>query len=284
VPPSPPPCPDGYEFDEASGLCVRTIVVPGTGNPREPCPAGSSLRPDGTCVNTEYVPVIGNSPGVTVIVPSAGAPGSTAVQTAITQGDIPASRLGPCASKKFANSTVILGTDGDDTITGTKSSDIILAGAGNDRASGGDGNDCIRGETGNDRVDGSNANDTVLGDLGRNIIIGGRGNDILRGDKGPDKLDGGLGNDNLRDKGGRNFLGGGAGNNKIYGGSGRDFITTGSGRNVVSAGRGNDQINAAKAGPPTHGKCGPGRDVVRENRNEMRKLRGCERRFVVVKA
>jgi Ca2+-binding RTX toxin-like protein len=283
VPPNPPPCPDGYEFDQATGQCVRTIVVPGTGNPREPCPAGSSLRPDGTCVTVEYVPVSGNSPGVTVIVPSAGGPGGTAVQSAISQGDIPASRLGPCAAKKFANSTVIVGTDGDDTITGTKSSDIILAGGGNDRASGGDGNDCVRGELGNDRVDGSNANDTVLGDLGRNIVIGGRGNDILRGAKGPDKLDGGLGNDNLRDRGGRNFLLGGSGNNRIVGGSGRDFITTASGHNRVNAGRGNDQINAAKAGPATRGTCGPGRDVARMNANEMRSLHGCERRFVVVR-
>ena len=44
VPPSPPPCPEGYEYDVATGHCVRTITVPGTGNPRNPCPQGSFER------------------------------------------------------------------------------------------------------------------------------------------------------------------------------------------------------------------------------------------------
>jgi Ca2+-binding RTX toxin-like protein len=268
---TPPPCPAGYQFDP-SGQCVRTITVAGTGDSRNPCPADAFLKADGTCFKPEFVPVSGNSPGVTVVPTGAVFP---------LGADVSSGRLGPCASKKFAASFVILGTDGDDTITGTNQNDIILAGGGNDRGSGGDGNDCIRGEAGNDRVDGSNADDTVLGDAGKNVVIGGRGNDTLRGDKGSDKLDGGIGNDNLRDTGGRNFLLGGAGTNRITGGPGRDFITTGSGRNVVNAGRGNDQINAAKAGPPTRGTCGPGRDVERGNKNEMRTLRGCERKFIV---
>jgi Ca2+-binding RTX toxin-like protein len=283
-PPNPPPCPAGYEFDQATGTCVRTIEVPGTGNPRFPCPAGSFLRPNGSCVTVEYVPVAGTSAGVTVVAgstASSGPGGGVTPLGGVSRNDIPASRLGPCASKKYANSNIYLGTDGDDTITGSKDSDIILAGGGNDRASGGDGNDCVRGEAGNDRVDGSNGNDLVLGDAGKNLVIGGRGNDQLRGSKGSDKLDGGLGNDNLRDSGGRNFLLGGAGNNRITGGPGRDFITTGSGHNIVNAGRGNDQINAAKAGPPTRGTCGGGKDVERINKNETKTLRGCERKFIV---
>jgi Ca2+-binding RTX toxin-like protein len=281
IPPSPPPCPGGYEFDVATGQCVRTITVAGTGDPRKPCPSGSLSLTDGTCVRNEYVPVVGNSAGVIAVQGATGG-GVNPLGSGLTRADIPASRLGPCANtKKFPGDWIFVGTDGNDTITGTNQSDIILAGGGNDRASGGDGNDCVRGEAGNDRVDGSNANDTVLGDAGKNVIIGGRGNDTLRGDKGSDKLDGGIGNDNLRDKGGRNFLLGGAGTNRITGGPGRDFITTGSGKNVVNAGRGNDQINAAKAGPPTRGTCGPGRDVERGNKNEMKSLRSCERKFIV---
>jgi Ca2+-binding RTX toxin-like protein len=282
-PPNPPPCPTDTQYDIATGMCVRIIEVPGTGNPRNPCPDGTFSTPQGTCVRNEYVPVVGNSAGVQVFAPTAGGgPGGTGVLGATAGGGrVPAARLGPCTAKKFDGSFVILGTDGSDTITGTNQNDIILAGGGNDRASGGDGNDCVRGEAGNDRVDGSNANDTVLGDAGKNVVVGGRGNDVLRGDKGADKLDGGIGNDNLRDKGGRNFLLGGAGTNRITGGPGRDFITTGSGRNVVNAGRGNDQINAAKAGPPTRGTCGPGRDVERGNKNERKSLRSCERKFIV---
>src|SRR3954453_2848120 len=219
VPPSPPPGPDGSAADGATGQCVRTIVVPGTGDPRKPCPDGAFLRTDGVCVNVEYVPVSGNSAGVAVVL---GTSESAAPGAAPPPVNVDASRLGPCRSKsKFGSGFIYVGTDGDDTITGSRDNDVILAGGGNDRASGGDANDGVRGEAGNDRVDGSNGNDTVLGDAGRNNVIGGRGNDILRGAKGPDKLDGGIGNDNLRDKGGRNFLLGGAGNNKITGGAGR---------------------------------------------------------------
>jgi Ca2+-binding RTX toxin-like protein len=282
VPPNPPPCPDGFQYDVATGTCVQVITVPGTGNPRQPCPDDAFSTPQGTCVKNVYVPVVGNSAGVQVFTPPEPGAGGTGVQGATAAGGrVPAARLGPCTAKKFDGSFVILGTDGDDTITGTNQNDIILAGGGNDRASGGDGNDCIRGEAGNDRVDGSNGNDTVLGDAGKNVVVGGRGNDTLRGNKGPDRLDGGLGNDNLRDTGGRNFLLGGPGNNRITGGPGRDFITTGSGRNLVNAGRGNDQINAAKAGPPTRGTCGPGKDVERGNKNEMKTIHSCERKFIV---
>jgi Ca2+-binding RTX toxin-like protein len=282
VPPNPPRCPDGFEYDVATGTCVQVITVPGTGNPRQPCPDDAFSTPQGTCVKNVYVPVVGNSAGVQVFTPPTPGAGGTGVLGATAGGGrVPSARLGPCTAKRFDGSFLILGTDGDDTITGTNQNDIILAGGGNDRASGGDGNDCIRGEAGNDRVDGSNANDTVLGDAGKNVVIGGRGNDILRGDKGADKLDGGIGNDNLRDKGGRNFLLGGAGTNRITGGTGRDFITTGSGHNVVNAGRGNDQINAAKAGPPTRGTCGPGRDVERGNKNEVKTIHSCERKFIV---
>src|SRR4051794_16673497 len=98
VPPAPPPCPDTYEYDVATGTCVRTITVPGTGNPRNPCPQGSLEKTDGTCARVEYVPVSGNSAGVTVVMGSTASSNGQGGGIPLTKGDIDQSRLGPCAN------------------------------------------------------------------------------------------------------------------------------------------------------------------------------------------
>ena len=65
---------------------------------------------------------------------SGGGPGAGPGQI-----NVEGARLGPCRSKaKFGWGFVYVGTEGDDTITGSKDNDVILAGGGNDRASGGD--------------------------------------------------------------------------------------------------------------------------------------------------
>ena len=65
------------------------------------------------------------------------------------------------------------------------------------------------------------------------------------------------------------------------GGAGTDQINTGNGRDRVRGGSGNDSINAATAGPPARIDCGPGFDTVRINYNERRRLRNCERVFII---
>ena len=41
-------------------------------------------------------------------------------------------------------------------------------------------------------------------------------------------------------------------------------------------------MNAATAGPPSKRiRCGTGRDVLRVNRNELRRSRGCERIYSI---
>ena len=71
----------------------------------------------------------------------------------------------------------VLGTDGNDTITGGDDADIIY---------GMDGNDLIYGMAGDDFLHGGRGNDT---------LYGGDGNDTLIGDEGDDSLEGGAGND-----------------------------------------------------------------------------------------
>ncbi len=100
--------------------------------------------------------------------------------------------------------SVSVGSDADDTLSGTSGADIVFGLAGNDMLSGGDGND---------------------------LLCGGNGADTLFGDDGADVLDGGRADD---------VLDGGRGNDRLYGGDGSDTLTGGIGADVFSGGRGAD--------------------------------------------
>jgi hypothetical protein len=140
---------------------------------------------------------------------------------------------------------LVLGTRKADRITGSNRADVIFAFGGNDRISGGRGNDCI---------------------------VGGRGADRLAGAQGRDTLVGGRGGDNLN---------GGSEADRLLGGGGNDSINAAYGRDRVKGGKGRDAINVATAGPAARVRCGKGRDVVRFNLNERRRVRGCERRYSI---
>ena len=100
---------------------------------------------------------------------------------------------GPCAEL----TPTIVGTDGDDVLTGGNGVDIIFAGDGNDIIDGGNGADIICAGPGNDTIIGGNGADVIdagPGDdhidagQGADTVTGGRGTDTLVGDKGDDVL------------------------------------------------------------------------------------------------
>jgi len=140
---------------------------------------------------------------------------------------------------------LVLGTKKADRITGSNRADVIFSFGGNDKISGGRGNDCI---------------------------VGGKGADRLAGAQGKDTLVGGKGGDNLN---------GGSEADKLMGGSGKDSINAAYGKDRVNSGKGNDAINVATAGPAARVRCGKGKDVVRFNTNERRRVKGCERRYSI---
>lgn len=74
---------------------------------------------------------------------------------------------------------IIVGSPGDDTITGTAAADNL---------DGHWGADTIRGGPGNDRIDGNSDNDLLFGQDGDDEIYGGSGNDEVTGDGGVDSL------------------------------------------------------------------------------------------------
>ncbi|MEG4630834.1 SBBP repeat-containing protein [Microcoleus sp. AR_TQ3_B6] len=91
----------------------------------------------------------------------------------------------------------IIGTNGDDILTGDGENNVLIGMRGNDSLDGDLGDDTLLGGKGSDTLSGSSGDDALFGNRGADILNGGDGNDILLGGKGDDLLTGGLGNDSL---------------------------------------------------------------------------------------
>ncbi|WBV42797.1 M10 family metallopeptidase C-terminal domain-containing protein [Pseudoroseomonas cervicalis] len=75
---------------------------------------------------------------------------------------------------------ILVGAEGDDTLSGFGGNDTLVGWAGNDTLVGGAGNDVLRGETGDDTLLGGEGDDTLLAGLGRDVLTGSAGADIFR--------------------------------------------------------------------------------------------------------
>ena len=71
----------------------------------------------------------------------------------------------------------VVGTPGDDVLSGTSGRDVIVGLGGDDQISGGGGNDVICGGDGDDKLVGAAGNDLVLGEAGNDKLVGTSGND-----------------------------------------------------------------------------------------------------------
>ncbi len=89
----------------------------------------------------------------------------------------------------------------------------IVGTSGDDELSGGRGRDVFLGLGGDDEFQGSIGKDRACGGAGRDLLIGGPGND---------RLEGGPGNDRLRGEQGNDWLWGGSGRDRLVGGPGED--------------------------------------------------------------
>lgn len=169
-----------------------------------------------------------------------------------------------------------LGSNFDDTISGSDAANLLL---------GRDGSDWLHGYRGNDSLDGGLGNDILRGGQGRDIVSGGDGDDLLRGGYNNDTLRGGAGNDTLMGGHGTDLavfsgavdttvslattsaqstghgldiligienLTTGAGNDSLQGngranvlraGDGNDMLAGGGGRDVLNGGRGQDVLD-----------------------------------------
>jgi Ca2+-binding RTX toxin-like protein len=118
----------------------------------------------------------------------------------------------------------VVGSFGDDRITGTQLTDIII------------------GFSGSDTITGINGSDIIQGNEGQDKLYGDPGDDILQGGVGSDQFYGGTGNDIMAGGGDDDFLVGEAGNDKLYGDLGDDILVGGPGADYFDCGEGVDVV------------------------------------------
>lgn len=173
---------------------------------------------------------------------------------------------GPLVVVGTAGDDVLTGGDFDDEVRGLGGNDTLSGGAGNDLLTGGDGDDVILGDEGQDTIDGGAGIDTyVMGgpggtvDLYANVRTNtGQGGDLfigvenVRGSAGDDSITGDAGDNRLEGGDGADFLSGMWGADLLYGGAGDDDLRAGvSGNDTAWGGIGDDHILAYRRGGET---------------------------------
>jgi Ca2+-binding RTX toxin-like protein len=192
----------------------------------------------------------------------------------------------------FGRKATIVGTRGDDTLTGTNGRDVIVAKRGNDTIDARGGRDFIcAGRGGFDVVFAGNGNDRVNGQRGFDVIFPGLGDDFINGGRGPGAfvtyegsstpinadlragLITGQGRDRVRNVDGVggseagdvlvgtnafDSLQGYGGDDVIRARGGDDFTNAGAGNDTVSGGRGFDILDHVVA----HGGPAIGDDIL----------------------
>lgn len=115
---------------------------------------------------------------------------------------------------------------------------------------GGDGNETLTGSSEKDNLDGGLGNDELFGLNGDDLLFGSSGNDILRGESGDDYLWGGPGNDRLLGGNEDDYIWGGEGDDLLEGSAGNDILTGNNGIDtfVLNAGKGVDVITDFELG------------------------------------
>lgn len=185
-------------------------------------------------------------------------------------------------SLHFADGTVVTGEEiyalatavPGETIIGTDGDDMLTGGAGNDTIIGGLGNDSIDGAGGDDifLVEGrQQGKDHFVGGEGFDTILGGDGDDTigltgLLVMDGIERIDGGAGVNTLISSSGNNTLYFGATEllniAAIEGRGGRDVITGSAGDDVIVGGWGNDTLGGGAGSDSYVFGAGDGRDVI----------------------
>jgi len=149
------------------------------------------------------------------------------------------------------NSRLDLGTNGDETVTGSTQPNTVYLFAGNDSYNAGatDSEDFVYGMGGNDTITGGSTASHLYGfnasggTDGNDIITGGESGDYLQGNSGTDTLDGGTGSDRILGGAGNDTISGGTGNDTANGNLGNDSLSGGSDNDLLRGGQGNDVVN-----------------------------------------
>jgi serralysin len=152
-------------------------------------------------------------------------------------------------------SSLLIGTNGNDTDASLSGGDFAYLFAGNDTYTaaasgsfvyGGNGSDSLIGGAAGDHLYGLSASggadsaDTIAGGGGGDYIQGNAGNDTLSGEAGSDRIQGGQGNDSIDGGADNDTVNGNTGDDSIDGGSGNDSLRGGQGNDIIVGGTGDD--------------------------------------------
>ncbi|EDX85424.1 Matrixin family [Synechococcus sp. PCC 7335] len=105
-----------------------------------------------------------------------------------------------------SDAALVLGTNADDVLLGSKRSQTFQGLNGDDQIRAGEGSDTVIGDKGNDQLFGEGGDDELFGNANNDFLDGGEGNDSLIGEQGKDVLVGGTGNDYLSGRKGSDTL------------------------------------------------------------------------------
>src|SRR6478735_3202975 len=187
--------------------------------------------------------------------PSSSSPSSPAAASSSSEKQSSLGQIKSAIFAELANCIAsrecrpVMGSEGDDRITGNNDSNVIMGLAGNDIIRGGTGDNIIIGGPGDNQLYGGAGNNIIIASgTGTNQLYGGNENSILIAGQGPSILVAGKGNDKLY---------GGGGSDLFIGGPGADYFACsaaagtngGTSKSVVL------NFNASK-GDDTDGTCG----------------------------
>jgi len=158
-----------------------------------------------------------------------------------------------------ANVENVIGSTGDDALTGDAGANTLTGGFGADTLTGDAGSDVLAGNAGDDILDGGRGLDTLTGGAGLDDLSGGDGDDTLDGGADDDTLAGGNDDDQLTGGAGDDTLDGNAGNDTMDGGTGTDLLSGGTGNDVLAGGSGADTVSGDEGDDQLLG--GDGADV-----------------------
>jgi Ca2+-binding RTX toxin-like protein len=181
----------------------------------------------------------------------------------------PDTLMGIVAQNGPATPTLVLvGNNGNDTLTGSLYDDVLRGSAGADRVDGRDGIDTASYEFSSAAVTvnlttGVNSGADAQGDhlVGIENILGSSWNDRLTGDAGANGIDGGLGFDTIDGGDGDDAIFGRDGGGLLHGGAGNDRVDGGAQNDTIWGGIGNDDLRVGLGINTAYGE--DGNDTLR---------------------